>query len=323
MKRIAITAHQKAELIDFPDLEESVALANVRGRALVTLVSTGTELNHAFLSKEQFPKMLGYAAVIEVESVGSEVEDLQPGDIVFGSGCHGEIHEMPAAMSVKLPAGLAPETAIFARLMGVSMTTLNTAAARPPSKALVTGLGPVGYLAAQAFQRCGYEVTAADPVEARREFARAGGIADVRASARVGVEDLQGRIGLHLECSGHEQAVLDGCRLMRRKGECVLVGVPWRRRADIQSFDLLHAVFHNYVNLRSGWEWEVPRSEEMFRLHSIIENYRAAIRWLHEGSVRVEGLASLHSPVDCQDVYSKLLNQSLETSAAIFDWRLL
>lgn len=324
MKRVVITGHQQAELMEVPNPDQPVAAANIRGRALVTLVSSGTELNHAYLAEDGFPKGVGYAAVFQVESVGDNVTNFAPGDIVFGAGNHGDTHELAAASAVKVPAGLAPEVAVFARLMGVSMTTLNNAAAHPPAKVLVTGLGPVGYLAAQVFQRCGYDVTAADPVEARCQVAREAGIADVRTSIAVEVaEDLKGRISLHVECSGHEQAVLDGCRLIRRKGECVLVGVPWRKRADIQTFDLLHAVFHNYVNLRSGWEWEIPRTEEMYRLHSIIENFRAAIRWLQEGSIKVEALASLHSPADCQQVYAKLLDQSLATPAAIFDWRLL
>ena len=37
-------------------------------------------------------------------------------------------------------------------------------------------------------------------------------------------------------------------------GEVVLIGVPWVKRTDLSAFDLLHAVFHRYVYLRSGWE---------------------------------------------------------------------
>jgi len=324
MKRIGVTAHKKVELVDTPDVEGPIPAGNIRGRSLVTLVSSGTELNHAYLATDNFPRFMGYAAVFEVESVGEGVVDIQPGDVVFTSGSHCEYHEAAADRVVKVPDGLTPEDAVFARLMGVSMTTLNNAAAHPPAKVLVTGLGPVGYLAAQVFQRCGYDVTAADPIEARCEVARQAGIRDVRSDVSLeAAADLKDRISLHVECAGHEQAVLDGCRLMRRKGECVLVGVPWSRRADIQSFDILHAVFHNYVNLRSGWEWEVPRTEEMFKLHSIIENFQAAIRWLHEGSIQVGGLASLHSPADCNDVYAKLFDRTMQTPAAIFDWRKL
>ena len=109
---------------------------------------------------------------------------------------------------VPIPQGLEPERAIFARLAGVSMSTLNTTTARAPSRVLVTGLGPVGNLAAQIFSACGYSVTAVDPVEIRRETARRSGLDDVRASIAEGAPDITGEVALHVECSGHEQAAL-------------------------------------------------------------------------------------------------------------------
>lgn len=324
MKRVAITAHKQANLIDdLPDFEEPIPADAVRGRTLVSLISSGTELNHAFLSSGPFPIGVGYACVFKVTEIGEDVRKVKVGDWVFSSGGHVEVQQAPEDAVVVLPEGLKPETAVFARLMGVSMSTLNTASAHPPAKVLVTGLGLVGNLAAQIFHRCGYAVTASDPDEARCRLVRELGIPDVRTRLGEEAGDLKDSIALHLECAGHESAVLDGCRLMRRKGECVLIGVPWSPKADLQSFEILHAVFHNYVCLRSGWEWEIPRQPESFKIHSIIENYRAAIRWLHEGSIVVDALGSCHSPAGCQGLYCRLLEHTLETPAAVLDWRLL
>lgn len=47
-----------------------------------------------------------------------------------------------------MPDGLASETAVIARLMSVSMTTLMTTKARPGDRVVITGAGPVGFLAA-------------------------------------------------------------------------------------------------------------------------------------------------------------------------------
>lgn len=323
MIRIVITAHRTAEFLTEPSRPAASPLEpnRIRAKTLVSLVSAGTELNAGFLSQEGFPKHPGYAGVLEVLEVGSEVKGLQPGDRVFSCTGHSSLVECAAIEVCRLPDGLAPESAVFARLMGVGMSTLNTAAAHPPSRVLVTGLGVVGQLAAQVFQRCGYRVTASDPDESRCRTARDLGLKDVRTRLGEQAEDLKGTIGLHLECAGHEAAVLDGCNLLRTKGECVLVGVPWGKRVDLQSFDLLHAVFHKYITLRGGWEWEIPRQPQGFTLHSITENYSAALDWLAEGSVQVEGLATLYSPSDCQMVYEGLLAQSLKTPAVIFDWR--
>lgn len=46
-----------------------------------------------------------------------------------------------------MPDGLASETAVIARLMSVSMTTLMTTKARPGDRVVITGAGPVGFAA--------------------------------------------------------------------------------------------------------------------------------------------------------------------------------
>jgi threonine dehydrogenase-like Zn-dependent dehydrogenase len=320
MKRIAITAYQKAEveLTDTPCAP--LQPTEVRGRTLVSLTSPGTELHSNYLGKN-FPTYPGYASVFSVDEVGADVTDLAIGTVVFGSGGHREYQQMHRESVIPIPQGLEPEQAIFARLAGVSMSTLNTTTARAPSRVLVTGLGPVGNLAAQIFSACGYSVTAVDPVESRRETAGRSGLNDVRASIAEGAPNITGEIALHVECSGHEQAALDGCNCVRKRGEVVLVGVPWKKRTEISSFELLHAVFHRYVVLRSGWEWEVPRQPAEFRGNSISGNYAAAMDWIAAGKIKTDGLATCYSPEQAQEVYSGLLNQSLPTPSAIFDWR--
>ncbi len=322
MRQILFTAREQAELQTVPGHAGPIPALHVRGRTLVSLVSPGTELNWGYLGNN-FPVETGYACVFEIDGVGEGVTDLRVGDRVFASGPHAERQQAPREQVTRLPDGLAPEVAVFARLMSVSMSTLNTAAAHAPARVLVTGLGPVGNLAAQVFARCGYQVTAVDPVAERREAAKASGIRDVRASVAEGPDDLAGRVALHVECSGHEQAVLDGCNCVCKRGEVVLVGVPWGRKTELSSFDLLHSVFHRYVVVRSGWEWEVPGQARDFSFNSLAANHAAALAWLHEGSVRVDGLAGIHSPDAPGGVYAGLLARTLPEPGALFDWRLL
>ncbi len=324
MRQVIFPARETAALLERPSPAEAhgpIKPDDVRGRTLVSLVSPGTELNWGYLGNN-FPAETGYACVFEITETGPAVTDLKPGALVFASGPHAELQQARHDQVTPLPAGLAPEIAVFARLMGVSMSTLNTAAAHAPSRVLVTGLGPVGNLAAQVFARCGYQVTCVDPVEPRRRAALAAGLRDVRANFTDG-DSLEGQFALHLECSGHEQAVLDGCKCVCKRGEVVLIGVPWRRRTELSAFDLLHAVFHRYAVVRSGWEWEVPGQPRDFSFNSLAANYAAALDWLHEGSVRVAGLAESFSPAEAQTVYAGLLSQSLPTPGALFDWRKL
>jgi len=319
MHKILFTALRKAELIEAPDPDQPLKAKGVRGRTVVSLTSPGTELNAGYLGKN-FPAETGYACVYEVEETGTEVTDLPAGTLVLGSGNHRSIQEHSRESVLPLPAGLKPEAAVFARLLGVSMSTLNTTTARPPSRVLITGLGPVGNLAAQLFSSCGYRVTAVDPVKVRRDTAASAGLKDVRATL-AGGEDIAGQVVLHVECSGHEKAVLDGCRTVRKRGEVVLLGVPWQRKTDIYAFELLHAVFHKYVVLRSGWEWEVPVQPRDFAGNSIIENYAAGMEWIASGRIQTGSLGATYAPARAQEVYNGLLEQTLPCPAAIFDWR--
>jgi threonine dehydrogenase-like Zn-dependent dehydrogenase len=314
---VAFTAREKADLVELPPPAEPLGPHHVEGRTLATLTSPGTELNGAYLGKN-FPVYPGYAAVMEVTQAGAEVKDLHAGDRVFVAGGHHSIQRHPAAAAVPLPAGLSAERAVFARLMGVSMSTLTTTAVRPPGRVLVTGLGPVGHLAAQGFAAAGYRVTATDPVAERRHWLTTKGGVEVleRVAPDAGFD-------LAIECSGHEQAALDACRSVRKGGEVVLVGVPWSRRTDLHAFELLHAVFHRYVVLRSGWEWQVPLQRREFDGGSILENYAAALRWLTEGRVNVAGLYDVADPHDCQKVYQGLLHQTGSSLAVVFDWTAL
>jgi threonine dehydrogenase-like Zn-dependent dehydrogenase len=139
----------------------------------------------------------------------------------------------------------------------------------------------------------------------------------------VPVEDQEyaGQVELVIDCSGHEGAVLDGCRVVRKRGEVVLIGAPWQRKTDHVAHELLHLIFHRYVTLRSGWEWELPLHPTDFRTNSIYGNMAAALRWLAEGRVRVEGLFTLVHPRDAQQAYQDLLHQRTERPAVVFNWR--
>ena len=326
MKAVAFTGVQQAALVDRACDAAPLNPNELAGRTLVSLISPGTELNFAYLGLHatyahmQYPVFPGYAAVLEVQQVGSAIKDLQPGAMVFCMGGHAAWHRTIREQVIPVPEGLAPEAAVFARLMGVSWSTLITTTARPPDRVLVTGLGPVGNLAAQIFQTAGYRVTAVDPVEARRALALQVGLRDVRSATPVEDPALAGTIALAVECSGHEQAALAACRVVRKRGEVALVGVPWHKRTDLPAFDLLHAVFHRYVVLRSGWEWEVPFHPRDFVVGSISANLTAALEWLREGRVRVAGLYACRSPAECQAAYQDLLHQR-GPPAVVFDWR--
>lgn len=316
---VTITAREQAELLPVERDTRPLGPREVAGRTLATLVSAGTELAGTYLGTS-FPRVPGYAAVFEAQEMCSEVEGITVGDRLFCMGPHRSYQRVSREQALAVPEELASEAAVFARMMGVSMATLTTTTARPPEKVMVMGLGLVGHLAAQIFAACGYEVTACDPSAPRREIAAQAGITRVLPAPPLDDATVAGQVALVLECSGHEQAAVDGCRVVRKRGEVVLVGTPWQPRTDLSAHELLHLVFHRYVVLRSGWEWQLPLQPAEFRRNSIFGNIAAALQWLAERRVRVDSLYRTVSPRDAQQVYQDLLHQRHERLAAVFDW---
>jgi threonine dehydrogenase-like Zn-dependent dehydrogenase len=318
--QVAIVGPQQAQLLE-TDFDDAPAAADeLVGRTVVSLISAGTEISGYYVASKTYPRFPGYAAVFEVEQAGPEAGDVRPGELVLCMGPHASRQRCRRADASPLPAGLAPEKAACARMAAVSMTTLATTAARPPDLVMVTGLGPVGNLAAQVFQACGYRVLGVEPIAQRRETAQACGIGYVAERAPRKDEPDFAKVALAVECSGHEKAVLDACACVRKGGEVVLVGVPWERKTDLYAFDLLHRVFHKYVVLRSGWEWELPTQPADFRPHSILGNIRAAMDWLAQGRLRVDGLLELRRPSEAQACYQDLLHRRTSRLITLFDW---
>lgn len=317
---ITMTAQEQAALLPI-EPPASLGAGEVRGRTLVSLISPGTEIACNYQGKGGwFPNRPGYAAIFEAEKMGSDVNGIAPGTHLFCMGRHQSTQQHDADAVVPVLGGLAPQEAVLARLMGVTMTTLMTTKARPGDGVLVTGAGPVGYLCAHLFIISGYDVIIADPDPKRRGIAEASGISHVLSSA-AGAEGIKSTVALAIDCSGHEQAVLEGAKAVRKGGEVVLVGVPWRRHTDLTAHEILEVVFHNYVLLRSGWEWELPSHTSDFHPHSIFSGYRLALRWLAEHRVPSQGLITLHQPRNAQAIYQALLHGKAQGLFQVFDWR--
>ncbi len=319
---ITFTAREQAELLPLADEPSEPAPNEIAGRTLVTLASPGTELNGAYLG-EKFPRYPGYAAIFVVERVGVDVTGVRVGELRFCMGHHRSYQRFPVTDTVAVPAGLSAERAVFTRLMGVSMATLSTTLARPPALVLVTGLGPVGNLGAQIFHACGYEVLVVDPDPTRQELAHHVGLRRVYASVPKDDPKIAKQVALQLECSGHEQAAVDGCQVLQQYGELSQIGAPWAQRNNATAHELLRLIFFNYLTVRSGWEWQLPNHRTAFRRASIFENYAAGLQWLHDERVKVDGLYELINPQQAQQAYQDIYHRRLTCLAPMFDWRAL
>ncbi len=319
----------------------------IAGNTLFSLLSPGTEMNFYLGNYRnspipmRYPRYTGYACSFQVEKVGSAVTDVKPGDLCFCRGPHATIQRLRRCDAIRLPEGMDPRRAPFAKFACVPMSTLADCAAMPPALVMVIGQGIIGVMAAQVFQRCGYEVIAVEPIEGRRELARQCGIRNVFADVPVDDPRYAGKVSLVLECSGSEAAVMAGTRMVRRFGEIVLVAAHMVPTGDYQMNDLLKTIFRNNVVLKGGSEWRVPLHEPDFsaRTHTQMGNdvpaiyqvpysfensyelnLNAALRWLAEGSLVADPLYQVLDPRDCTEVYDRVSKRQYSTQSIIFDW---
>lgn len=317
MHKIQLRGRGRVDVVEQYAEQHELDEDGVEGLTEFSLVSPGTEMQ-VIADPDPSPRGIGYATVFTVTRVGAGVRDVRAGDIVFAMGNHARLQRFSRRDVVLVPADLAPETAVFARLMAVAWTTLATTKVHPGSQVLVTGLGIIGNLAAQIFAAAGYDVTAVDPDPQRRSLGELAGLPRVLDTVPA-LSDEDG-FRLALDCSGHEGAVLQACNSMARGGEVVLVGVPWQARTFISAHEITHIVFHRMLTLRSGWEWTQPRySNTLIPGASTMESISDALRWLKAGRVRVDGLADVADPLRAPEAYARLHESSRLT--VMFDWR--
>lgn len=300
---------------------EQLGDEQVCGKTLYTLVSAGTEFNGMFKNclNVTYPSKFGYTSVFKVEKVGKNVVGIEVGDILFTTAPHQSYQIDNYKNVVKIPENVLPEHALFIRMAGVSMATIKQTSIKSGELALVTGLGPVGFMAMHIFSNLGYEVIGVEPDPNRKALAEKSGFTCF-AKVPFDNEKYAKKIALALECSGVESAVLDCCNIVRPRGEVSLVGVPWKKTCDISSQELLHSIFYNYVTVYSGWEWDLPRENSKYIFESANKNYRLALKLISDGKIKFDDVYTIKSYHEAQEVFENIQNKKENSLVTIFKW---
>jgi 2-desacetyl-2-hydroxyethyl bacteriochlorophyllide A dehydrogenase len=307
---------------------------DVRVRALASGISHGTELNlyrgtsgfaefvfdpelRAFVRPDPprptYPATLGYEMVGVVEEVGTEVDELQVGDVVHSGTPHREetVVDVDAAAQasyplVRLPAGDPPAHALFVSLGAVALLALHDAQIKLGDHLVVLGLGAIGLLLVQMARLAGAtRVTAVDPVASRRELASELGADEVLdpGAAEDGVGAAVKRSGgrgvdVAVETSGNPAALHDAIAAAGLGGRVVTVGFYQGGAPD----------------LRLGEEWHHNRLDMVSSMGAWGAPHRAYPAWDRERVMRtvVDLLASERVRVDSLPVREFPFDQAIE-----------
>ncbi|WP_430592335.1 hypothetical protein [Humidisolicoccus flavus] len=319
IRSIQVTGDRTIALTSLPSAA-ALGEFEVRGSTLASLISPGTELASAFAPADPaavaYPKSIGYSSVFRIEEIGASVTKHAVGDLVFSTGPHQSQQTEHENRAIPVPAGLDPTVAVFARIIAVPAAALITTNARPGDRVGIVGLGLVGHLGAKAFRASGYRVTAWDPVAERRSGLGEG----IRVLESPVLDDPEDVFEIVVDASGHDGATVQAARVTAKNGELVLTGTPWAKRTDASAHELLHLIFHRYLHVRSGWEWQLPVEPADFRQGSVLSNFRLALDWLSRGDITVEGLSQTVSPEDAQRVFTALAERSEGPLTYVFDW---
>ena len=182
----------------------------VRLHTLYSGISAGTELtayrgSNPYLHKQWDPSRKlfvpaeqptltypvsgwGYEEVGEVIELGSEVQDVSIGDIIFGTWGHRTHHIVEEAYArERLQAkSLDAIFGIFSQIGSIAVNGVHDARIRIGETVAVFGMGTVGQIVGQLARKSGATVIGIDRFEKRLEIARQSGAADVVLNADEG-----------------------------------------------------------------------------------------------------------------------------------------
>jgi threonine dehydrogenase-like Zn-dependent dehydrogenase len=330
-RRIVFPEPRRAQVEPF-DLGDAAGGRQVFLEAEASVVSPGTE-GAAFLGTQSlvpisYPTYPGYAWVGRVARNDTGDARLRVGDRVLAMKRHASHATLDPATEVwvPVPAGLPAEEAALARLLAVGATTLRTTVARPGDRVAVIGLGVVGLCAALLFQASGYDVVGVDVLSTRADRARDVGLRQALHGADDAIVEAvlsQTSGGCHLviDATGNVRGELLALRVARDHGEVVLLGSPWAGGGDEPIGDLFQRIHLHYLQVRSGWEWALPRLPSPHVRGSIQENFALALGLIAAGKLPVRPLLTeVVAPEEAQRVYVDLTEHRDRCLTFAFRW---
>jgi threonine dehydrogenase-like Zn-dependent dehydrogenase len=250
----------------------------VRLRTLYSGISAGTELtayrgSNPYLSKRwdderrlflegdvslQHPiEGWGYEEVGEVAEVGSDVIEVQLGEVVWGTWGHKSttvVHEDWAAQR-RLPPGVDPMLGIFSRIGAIALNAVLDADVHVGEYVAVFGQGVPGLISGQLARLNGGTVIAVDGIARRLELAKSLGAAHVvdftKASPAEEIKALTENRGADvcIEISGSYRALHEAIRSTAYNSKVVSSGFYQGEGTGLFLGEEFH---HNRVNVVSS-----------------------------------------------------------------------
>jgi 2-desacetyl-2-hydroxyethyl bacteriochlorophyllide A dehydrogenase len=268
-----------------------------------------------------FPVKYGYASVGRVVDVGSGINELAEGDLVFSFNPHETCYTVPATVVIKLPQELDPRIGVFAANVETALNSLLDAAPRLGERVVVIGQGVVGLLVTQLVRRAGASlVITSDLYEKRRQLSRSAGADLVVDPAAENLAEcvlsMTGGAGADvvIEASGQPRALDDGIAAASQEGRVVVVSWYGTKRAELA----LGSDFHRKrLTLKSSQVSNLDPS--LTPRWSILRRRELAVRYL--GELCLDDLISHALPFDrAAEAYRLIDQRPAEVIQVVLDY---
>ncbi len=168
---------------------------------------------------------------------------------------------VPARNVVPIPAGMDFDYATLFEPLAVALHSMKFARPGLGDTAAVFGAGPIGLLTIACLRLAGVSrIFAVEPVEARRELARAAGAADAvdprgDDPRRAILEATGGRgVDLAIDCATRGGTIDHCLHVTRNAGRVVVTGIPPEARVTLDYHVMRRKEIHLYTVRRSNHE---------------------------------------------------------------------
>ena len=334
MKQIVFTEYGRTELLEMPvpALKEN----EVRIQTAYSAISTGTEKANITGDvsmpgmrgkkvENVFPRYLGYSESGIVEEVGAAVTGLKHGDRVMSFwGHHSQYQVLPESQVIRIPDEVDLLDAAFVFIGTFPLAAVRKVAVEVGESAMVVGLGILGQMSVQLLRIAGAApVIAVNRGEARRELALKLGAdyafnpnnADFEQKVRE-LTDGKGVVAM-IEVTGNGPALNQGLRCMAKMGRVALLGCT-RRPSEV---DFYYDVHLPGVALFGAHTFARPEVESYPHHWTHQDDCKALLKLMQMGRLDLRPLVQeIHSPAECTDVYSRLVNDKDFPIVVAFDW---
>jgi threonine dehydrogenase-like Zn-dependent dehydrogenase len=336
--RVAIVEPGRAELQQVAIDESKWGPDEVWIKTHYSLISAGTE-GAAFANltgSQRYPSHPGYASVGEVIKEGAEFPRIKRGDVVFAYGSHA-LYTRARLLCLKLPDGLDPSYAPFARMATVAMTALRVSNVELGDWAAVIGQGNVGNMCAQLMQLAGADTVGIDLAARRLALAQECGVRHVidasagEAAVKEQVLALTGGRGVEatVEAIGNPRTISLAAGITAKLGEVILLGSPrGRYEADVtEVLNYVHLWGNGCLTFKGAHEWRYPVRQGALRdgdpqpRHSLERNTRIVFDLMRSGRLQYRPLRThVLPPSQVQDAFVGLRDKKDEYVGVVFDW---